>query len=156
MIFNMALERRAPCRNFWNFLGGRNRVSDCARAQKFDPAHGTTPKILISWFQFSKIFKNLDILSHFQKCCRNFCQKFLSKFFFMVRPLIGLFYLIFEFQKFRTPARPPVGLWNLVNFTNFHKKWLKIVIFGSMCRRMAPSALGRCRTSSKLFTRFEL
>ena len=42
MIFNRALEGRALRRNLWKCFWGRNRVSYGARAQNFDPAHGTT------------------------------------------------------------------------------------------------------------------
>ena len=48
------------------------------------------------------------------------------------------FLSIFEFQKFLTPADPPSGPLKSDRFTDFHKKWLKIVIFGSMCCKMAP------------------
>ena len=91
MIFDMALERRAPRRNFWNFLRGRNKVSDGARAQKFDPAHGTTLKtsINIPWcrFQWQKWPKLAKIMDFWCSVARGVWFQVLKFFFFSEPPI---------------------------------------------------------------------
>ena len=166
MIFDMALERRALRRNFWDFLGGRHGVSDGARAQKFDRAHGTTPKtsINISWcrFQWRKWPKLTKIMDFWCSVARGVWfggGSMCWEIFFWPAPQNRPICFDLKISEISDTCAPPNEPLKISKFHEFSlkntKNCLKFRFLVPCAGWWLRSELGRCRTSSELFTRFE-